>query len=169
MPSRIPLHVNYSTLKSVWGEWLSQTWDWDWYCTLTFRDPPEQEIKRGWTKIGLGYANKAWDKFVKELELREGSFAGIYWLRGVEIQRNRAVPHFHALVGRVRHLRRMDMVDWWWDRYGIARILEYDPRLGAGWYLCKYVVKELGDIKFSEGLENLKLGANWDKIGVWQR
>jgi hypothetical protein len=31
-------------------------------------------------------------------------------------------------------------------------VLEYNPQLGAGFYLCKYVTKELGDIRFSHNL-----------------
>jgi hypothetical protein len=46
----------------------------------------------------------------------------------------------------------MDFVDWWFKQYGIARILPYDRSRGAGFYLCKYVTKDLGDIQFSEGL-----------------
>ena len=42
----------------------------------------------------------------------------------------------------------MDIVDWSWKHYGMARVLEYDEQLGAQYYLCKYVTKELGDIEF---------------------
>jgi len=43
----------------------------------------------------------------------------------------------------------MDMVDWCYRQYGIARILPYNPKLGAGYYLCKYLTKELADVEFS--------------------
>jgi len=62
------------------------------------------------------------------------------------------VPHFHALITGVAGLRRDEAWAWWFERYGLARILPYDRNLGAGFYLCKYVVKELGDIQFSQGL-----------------
>jgi hypothetical protein len=50
----------------------------------------------------------------------------------------------HELVG----LRRDEAWKWWFDQYGFARILKYDEKLGAGYYLTKYVTKDLGDIQF---------------------
>jgi len=41
----------------------------------------------------------------------------------------------------------MDMVDWCYRQYGIARILPYNPKLGAGYYLCK-----MSDVEFSADL-----------------
>lgn len=118
---------------------------------MTFRDRTEDEIKRGWTKVGWGYSGKAWDTFTRELGLRKG-LHDVSWVRGREYQTWRGVPHFHGLIHGVKDLRRLDMMDWWYGRYGIARIEAYDRTLGAGFYLCKYVVKELGDIQFSKGL-----------------
>jgi len=145
------------SLKEVWGTWLTELGDsvggWDWWATLTFREPPED--RPGWNKIGWGYSGRAWDRFIKELGLTKG-LSDINWVRGREYQRWRGVPHFHALIGGVKDIRRMDFVDWWFDRYGIARILPYDRNLGAGFYLCKYVVKELGDIQFSGGLTKVE-------------
>lgn len=150
-------HSDYITdqgLKQAWGGFLTELGDraggWDWWMTLTFRDPPVGSP--GWTKIGWGYSGKAWDALMQELELRKGMFGTTRWVRGREYQHWRGVPHFHGLIGGVADLRRMDMVDWWFDHYGIARILPYDRSMGAGYYLCKYVTKELGDIQFSEKL-----------------
>jgi hypothetical protein len=42
----------------------------------------------------------------------------------------------------------------WNDIAGFARIFLYDKERGAGYYLSKYVVKELGEIKFSEKLQD---------------
>jgi hypothetical protein len=143
-------------LKQAWGVFLTELGDraggWDWWATLTFRDPPESaQNTSGWTKIGWKYSGKAFDTFVRELGLRKG-LHDVWWVRGREYQRWRGVPHFHALIGGVGELRRLTMMDWWFDRYGIARIEPYDRSLGAGFYLCKYVTKELGDIQFSENL-----------------
>jgi len=74
------------------------------------------------------------------------------WVCGREYQTWRGVPHFHALLGGVAHLRRDEAWSWWFGKYGIAKIEPYDRSLGAGYYLCKYVVKEFGDIQFSQGL-----------------
>jgi len=43
-------------------------------------------------------------------------------------------------------------VDWWFENYGIARILPYDQELGARYYLGKYLTKKVGDIRFSPAL-----------------
>jgi hypothetical protein len=43
----------------------------------------------------------------------------------------------------------MDWVDWWYDHYGIARVLEYDHELGARYYLAKYLTKEVADLQVS--------------------
>jgi hypothetical protein len=77
------------------------------------------------------------------------------WVRGMEYQHWRGVPHFHALLSGVKDLRRDEAWQWWFKRFGMARILPYDRQLGAGFYLCKYVVKELGDIQFSDGFDTL--------------
>jgi len=143
-------------LRQAWGGFLTELGDrvggWDWWVTLTFRDRTDEEIARGWTKVGVSYTNRAWRALVSELEASKGMFGITRWVRGREYQHWRGVPHFHALIASVGDLRRMDFVDWWFERYGIARILPYDRELGAGFYLCKYVVKELGDIQFSENL-----------------
>jgi len=141
-------------LMQAWGSWLSSKWDWDWFVTLTFRDPATDNPY--WTKIGWAYAKNAWRGFVRALGQQAGE---IYWFRATEFQRWRGVPHFHALVGGVGKLRRDEAWSWWFERYGFARILPYDPTKGAGYYLCKYVTKELGDIEFSKNAEKfLKKG-----------
>lgn len=106
----------------------------------------------GWSKVGWGYTGRAWDAFLKEIELSKGMYDTVRWVRGREYQHWRGVPHFHALMGGVADLRRDQAWSWWFSRYGIARILQYNPELGAGYYICKYVTKDLGDIQFSKGL-----------------
>jgi hypothetical protein len=153
------LHGNITTteeLKQAWGGFLTDLGDqaggWDWWATLTFREPPEE--RPGWTKIGWQYSGRAWDRFVTELGLKKG-LHDLWWVCGREYQHWRGVPHFHALIGGVADLRRDQAWDWWFQRYGLARIEPYDRSLGAGFYLCKYVTKELGDIQFSKGLTGL--------------
>jgi len=142
-------------LKQAWGSWLSEIGDrvggWDWWATMTFRPTTEQQAATGWTKIGTGYANRAWKAFMGELRACRG-LGEPTWVRGMEYQHWRGVPHFHALLSGVKDLRRDDAWQWWFSKYGINRILPYDRELGAGFYLCKYVTKELGDIQFSENL-----------------
>ena len=143
-------------LKQVWGGFLTELGDrpgvggWDWWATLTFRDPPYSPS--GWTKPGWGYTGRAWDRFINELGLRKGLHS-LSWVRGREYQTWRGVPHFHGLIAGVSDLRRDEAWAWWFKEYGIAKIEPYDRSLGAGFYLCKYVTKELGDIQFSESFK----------------
>jgi len=148
--------VSRQDLKQAWGNWMTDLGDqnagWDWYATLTFRDRSDEEMKRGWTRVGLKYSERAWKGFMDVLRACRG-IGEPTWVACREYQRDRGVPHYHALIGGVGHLRRDEAWRWWFDRYGINRILPYDRSLGAGFYLCKYVTKELGDIQFSEGLD----------------
>ena len=148
-------------LKQSWGDWLSELGDrvggWDWWVSLTFRDI---EGQGAWTRPGWSYTGKAWRLWLTELEQRvfeqtpldslKPSPNRIEWVRCREEQKGRGIDHFHALLGGVGDLRRNGAWQWWFDKYGIARILPYNRELGAGYYLCKYVTKELGDIQFSD-------------------
>jgi len=117
--------------------------EWEWFVTMTFRDPKPGST---WTKPGWALAKKAWREF---LEVTMPAVDGRKWVRCFEVQKWRGVPHIHALVAGVDpSIRRMAMVDWCYKEYGIARILKYDPTKGAGYYLCKYVLKDGGDIEF---------------------
>lgn len=144
---------NRQALEDAWGKFMTDLGDraggWDWWATLTFREPPSTSPT--WTKIGWGYSGRAWDTFIEELGARKGMF-DVKWVRGREYQKWRGVPHFHGLIGGVQDLRRDGAWAWWFKRYGIARIEPYDRSLGAGFYLCKYVIKELGDVQISPGL-----------------
>jgi len=96
-----------------------------------------------------GHAKRAWREFQKPIQPLLGD---LIWVRCFEMQKERGVAHIHALVAGVQGVRRMDMVDWCYRQYGIARILPYNPKLGAGYYLCKYLTKELSDVEFSANL-----------------
>jgi len=140
-PSFVKYHMEPELLQA-WGEWISGLAEWQWFVTMTFRDPGLST----WTKPGWSFAKRAWREFLKRSQPGLGELA---WVRVFEIQSWRGVPHIHALVGNVDpSVRRMDLVDWSWKSFGMARILEYDAALGAQYYLCKYVTKELGDIEF---------------------
>jgi len=132
-----------STIKEAWGDWITGLDRWEWFVTMTFRDP---KIGGTWTKPGWGHAKRAWREFLKTMQPPLGT---VGWVRCFEMQKERGVPHIHALVSGTQGFRRMDMVDWCYRQYGIARILPYNPKLGAGYYLCKYLTKELADVEFS--------------------
>lgn len=164
-PSQLDLdglksHLSHRASEE-WGRWLSGLYPWDWFVTMTFRDTyagvgdwKSRNGHRGRTRTRVGWsaAKRAWLHFVRECEGRIGQPGSLVWARFFEVQR-RGVPHIHALVGRTGKLRRMDLVDWCWKHYGIARIYAYNPKLGAGYYITKYVTKAIADVEFSANLE----------------
>ena len=134
-------------LKGAWGDWLGGLARWDWFVTMTLKNPHGVPT---WDKPGWASAKKAWGQFTG---LAQPALGELKWVRMFEIQGWRGVPHVHALVANTDpSVRRMDLVDWAWDRWGIARVLEYKQELGARYYLCKYVTKELADIEFSKSI-----------------
>ena len=142
-------------LRDYWGAFAddvgSRKGGWDWFMTGTFRDPGPAEQARGWTRVGLAYSKRACDAFLRKV----GDMRGMqdhHWFRAREYQRERGVPHYHMLIGGVAGLRRDEAWDWWFKRFGFARILPYEPDKGARFYLCKYVTKPLGDFEFSDNL-----------------
>lgn len=131
------------------GKWLEDKANWDWYATLTFRDPNNPKYPN-WSKVGWKFAHNALKSLNNALiRLEDGQ--NPVWVAVMEFQ-ERGVPHWHALVANVAGEKRMAWVDWWFDRYGIARILPYQQELGARYYLGKYLTKEVADIQFSPAL-----------------
>jgi hypothetical protein len=122
---------------------------WDWFATLTFRDPQNPKYPN-WTRIGWRYAQRALTTLNDELIRLEESQNPV-WVACMELQ-DRGVPHWHGLFANTGHERRMDWVDWWFDHFGIARILPYQAELGARYYLGKYLTKQVADIRFSPAL-----------------
>ena len=71
----------------------------------------------------------------------------------MEYQKERGVPHWHLLMGGLGDERRMAWVDWWYEKYGIARIMKHDSKLGARYHMGKYLTKEVADIQYSPQLQ----------------
>ncbi len=127
-------------VKDTWGEWLSESWDWEWYATLTFRE-----------NVGTRRADYLWRTWYKQL-ITETS-KDVQYVRCEELQLSRGVPHYHALLLNLKHVRRLKWLDRWVELAGWAQIYMYNPHKGAAYYLSKYVTKELGKIQFSPELE----------------
>lgn len=156
-------------LTAAWGDFVSEVGErkggWNLYATLTFRERTREQMATGWTKVGAVYANKSFGKWlsvVRELgdswrwRVASGKSDGVFWFKALENTRDRGVPHVHALVGGVEGVRRAECWSAWFEEYGFARVLPYDERLGARFYLCKYVTKELGEVEFSRNLERIR-------------
>lgn len=130
-------------LGEAWSGFLGR-WPWDLFATLTFRGDavhPESADKRYrvWiSKINRSLYGTRWFKHGK----------GIRWVRALEHQR-RGIVHFHALLGgeRVKELRRLTLMDEWFDLAGIARIETPRNSEAVRAYCAKYVVKG-GEIDF---------------------
>jgi hypothetical protein len=151
--AKMPWHVDTKgqdrRANKAFGEWLS-TPPWEWYTTHTFRldyVSPKQ-ADRAWyawlnaVRIGAKYANgtSIW-----------GATAP-YYFRATEYQ-DRGTLHYHALVGGVGDLRRLDYKDLW-EMYGFARVEAYEAGKGANFYVGKYLTKTQSDIRWSHNLQN---------------
>lgn len=121
-------------LSSVFGEWLNQ-FKWDWWATFTFRrDTSPYRAKKSFLRFIRGNLHRH-----------------AYYFMVVEWHSYRDCVHLHALVGNVDKVRRLSTMDRWYATYGISRIWPYDTRLGARYYLSKYITKELSDWDFNFG------------------
>jgi hypothetical protein len=139
-------HSIREKVSQAFGNWIDGMASWEWYATLTFRDPQDPRFPN-WTKIGWKSAHNALQSFNNALVM-ELDYINPAWVAAMELQQ-RGVPHWHLLVANVEQQRRMSWVDWWYEHYGIARILPYQAELGARYYLGKYLTKEIADIRFS--------------------
>lgn len=122
--------TSYNQVKSLRNTWVSflNRYNWDWFATLTFKDFP-----------GTYTAHNKLKRWLKAIEGQEKRKIGYY--KAMEFTRA-GVPHFHLLMGNLDGVRRDKYWKLWFSRNGRARILPYNFKLGAGYYLTKYVVKD---------------------------
>ncbi len=132
------------------GDWLTKYFSWDWYTTHTFKDDSVYE----------GKADKCWQSWFNSLILtcKAKGMPRPHYVRATEYQENRAGQpiHFHALIGGVGDTRRLLFKDLW-EINGFARVVEYNPNLGAGFYLGKYLTKYDSHLRFSHNLKHRKI------------
>lgn len=148
--------LNDLQIRTEFGQWVDQLGDeiggWRWYFTGTFRDV---ERRGTWTQVGLQYANRAFVRWLDEVVKRAGGHDGpVEHCAAWEWQKDRGVPHVHALVSGTRFLYRKEFEQWWDKEFGFAKLLPYDRQRGAASYLAKYVTKDSDMIKLdlSKGL-----------------
>lgn len=130
------------------GSWLSE-FNWDWYATLTFKFEVPNPIN----------AKRYFARWLKDVDKYLGRDSGAFL--AVERFKHNFGTHLHTLV-RVglndslfnQEVFILPMWDKWFKRYGRAKIEKYDPNLGAGYYVGKYISKELCD---------------FDTFGKWQK
>jgi len=126
--------VDREALRDAWIALLGR-WEWEWFCTFTFRDlvHPEAADKR--FRVLISQANRVlyghrWHK--------QGR--GLRWVRALEYQK-RDVIHYHALMAGVQDLRRLTWMDRWHELAGYARIEPIESSAAVSRYVSKYVVK----------------------------
>jgi len=148
-------------LKAAWGGFINETLKptaftpepkWDWFVTITFRDPPAWLQNKGWTQIGWAYAWKAWFAFVfwmqHHIEVNYGcnyDFSYFVVMEGQE----RGVPHLHALFHHPALAQDEDLMPkafrYLWNRNGYNKIYRFNEHLGAEYYVAKYMSKSMMD------------------------
>ena len=126
--------IDRQALRDAWIT-LLERWEWEWFCTFTFRDlvHPESADKR--FRVLISQANRVLygHRWYKKGE-------GIRWVRALEYQK-RDVIHYHALLAAVKDLRRLTWMDRWNELAGYARIEPVDCTAAVARYVSKYVVK----------------------------
>jgi len=144
----ITRYTKVNPLREGWIHLLNR-YEWTWFTSLTFRDLP-----KSYTAINR---TKKWLKAIEKAEKRDiGYYLCLEWTK----TQNR--PHMHLLMGNLDGIRRDKWWCEWYTRYGAARILPYNQKLGAASYLTKYVIKDIYqkgmfEIKGLEGLRQLPL------------
>jgi hypothetical protein len=117
---------SFENFREQVASWLTN-FNWDWWATFTFR-----------YRIHPYSAKKCFTNFFNPYHL--DYFYVAEWfantLQGV---------HIHALMGNTYGIRRLTTMDKWSNRYGWSRIFPYDSKLGARYYVCKYVTKKVAD------------------------
>jgi len=126
------------TLKRTWGDYLNVL-PWDLFVTVTSEDPihPESLDK---------LSNQIIHKLNREIygqHYYKTPNVGVLVAKAIEMQK-RDVLHSHMLIAGVpKHFYRKDLWRFIWEKKGCVNKVEaYDKRLGAGFYLSKYVAKE---------------------------
>jgi hypothetical protein len=130
-------------LSDGWGGFLGQ-FHWDWFVTLTFA----RDVK-SFT------AHNRCNAWLHSLEKAAGH--PIAWFRGDECGNRFGKFHMHLLIANVAHLHRFTWMGRWEARNGWARIFEFNPTLGASYYVAKYVTKQFGEWELSDNIAAFRI------------
>jgi hypothetical protein len=130
-------------LLDAWGDFLGQ-YHWAWFVTLTFAGD-----------VKTFTAHNRCNAWLRSLERAAGH--PIFWFRGDEFGSRFGKFHMHLLIGNVAHLHRFTWMERWAVRNGWARVFEYNPALGARYYVAEYVNKQFGEWELSDNLDAFKI------------
>lgn len=165
-------------INQAFGEFLERLANWDVFATWTFGRPPvsssitasgksfriDGQYKGHVSEAGAAY----WARRIFDI-WRSMAGVPIYGFWATEVGEVGGLVHLHALAGNVGHVppycgERMPSSVWnlrccllHASPVGVARVLPYDKSRGAGFYVAKYVTKQVGEYGFV-GFESLKFG-----------
>lgn len=120
-------YTNNITQKAL-CKWLTK-FSWTFFVTLTFRLPVKG-------LIALKHARRLLFYMANEEGTEIWSFMAVEWFKSGES------VHIHGLVGGDMEAQYRRYWQWWSEHYGISWWRVYDGRLGAGYYVTKYIWKE---------------------------
>lgn len=138
-------------VQKCYAEWLAE-FNWQWFVTLTFRDPPHPEA----AEKKFGYWVHQINQSIYGRRYKKHHYDGINWVLATEYHRSGDI-HFHALLGDIEDLNvrcsRKDARNLWYRLAGIGRVDAIDDRLFAVTnYVSKYLTKG-GELTIGPGLE----------------
>lgn len=139
-------------LTAAWSTYLQQ-YAWDHYSTFTFR-PIVRAI--GLNRQSVSFVHpEAVQKALRRLtnELNKEIFGERFYKRPHEgiivaaaMERQQSGnPHIHTLMGNIPATKsRFEIMNWWYEKQGIARVYAYQQGMGAEEYLSKlaYLFKD---------------------------
>ncbi len=119
------------------AHWINR-YHWDWYAVLTFRDSISTRT--------------AWKKFNDwRIEIKKHSRNRIDYFMAIELDKWRGQPHLHVFLSGTGKEKPYIWAKVWFTSGGIAKIVRYNPNLGASYYLAEKWVGQKAEIKFSRG------------------
>lgn len=138
------LSAGDEAVKQAMGQWLGGLAPWDVFATWTF-----SRLVNVQGAMYMGRRHLRW--------VEKAAGVRVYGFVGVEKGDTGGLIHLHALLGNVAHLKaycgvRLEPGQWGhaccmvhaWP-CGYARVLPYDPKLGACYYISKYITKRLAE------------------------
>lgn len=146
-----PSVLNPDLIVQEYADLISR-YNWQWFCTLTFKDPPHPETAHKKFMMWIYQINN----HIYGKNWRRKGEKGVFWCRALEYHKS-GVIHFHALVGNPESihdkLKRVDAASLWNAIGGISKIdaINDTPRACYN-YVSKYTSKG-GLIDFSPDLQ----------------
>jgi len=127
--------VSNLRLRNELAAWINK-FDWQFFVTGTFK--PELSYKNTINTKG------AFHRWLRVLGVDYGKH-DIQYFMAVERFKSGDFTHIHALVNGLDGLTYRQIGESWRTLYGMEKVVAYDKRRGAGFYLTKYVTKDLCD------------------------